>query len=318
MDASPAPPSRPLPRWGADACLLATTIIWGVNIPLFKYAIRHLDPWLFNAVRLAVATVALAILARLESRLGRPSVSRSDIANVPRGFSFSVARFLLFACLASLLYQWLFVLGIFRTTAGNTALLMASMPMWTATLSFVFTNERLPVISWCGLLVTFLGTAIITLSRNDVSLSSDYLPGNLLILTASLIWAAATILSRPLLSSMTSLQLAFWSSLVVLPLHVCVAGSAWSNLGALLRSPLLLGAVLFSGALSTGVAYAFWHVGVRHLGGSHASVYQNVVTLVAVVGGWLFLAEQPTAAQIAGGLLTLAGLFAVRRGRTAA
>ena len=76
-----------------------------------------------------------------------------------------------------------------------------------------------------------------------------------------------------------------------------------------------MAAIIYSGIFSTGVAYATWHAGVRAVGGSHASVYQNVVTLVAVIGGWLVLKEQPMSAQIFGGLLTIVGLFLMRRGR---
>ena len=64
------------------------------------------------------------------------------------------------------------------------------------------------------------------------------------------------------------------------------------------------------------LAYASWHVGVRILGGSHAAVYQNVVTLVAVLGGWLFLHERPVVVQIVGGVLIVLGQVAMRCGRS--
>jgi drug/metabolite transporter (DMT)-like permease len=81
--------------------------------------------------------------------------------------------------------------------------------------------------------------------------------------------------------------------------------SQWANFAAL----------FYSGVFSTGIAYVTWHVGVRRLGGSHASVYQNVVTLVAVLGGWIGLGEPVLTSQLIGGLLMLVGLLLMRRSR---
>jgi drug/metabolite transporter (DMT)-like permease len=39
------------------------------------------------------------------------------------------------------------------------------------------------------------------------------------------------------------------------------------------------------------------------------------VTLVAVIGGWIVLKEQPLLAQVLGGILMIAGLLLMRRGR---
>jgi drug/metabolite transporter (DMT)-like permease len=190
------------------------------------------------------------------------------------------------------------------------------MPMWTAIMSRLFLHERLPRVTWIGLLVTSIGTAIVTTQGSgEVSLASQFFLGNLLMLLAAMAWAAGTVMSRPILEVMSPLRLALISCLLTTPLHWIIA---WPNFRAAipqLMEPATMVAIIFSGAFSTGIAYATWHAGVRALGGSHAAVYQNVVTLVAVVGGWLVLKEQPLAAQIIGGLLTIAGLYLMRKGR---
>jgi drug/metabolite transporter (DMT)-like permease len=222
----------------------------------------------------------------------------------------------LFCFLSGFLYLVIFVKGIELTTAGNTALILASMPMWTAILSFFVLSERLPPITWGGLLITLVGTVIVTTqSSGEVSLSSKYFVGNLCMLGAAMAWACGTVVSRPILLTMSPLRLAFLSSLLTTPLHVWLVidqmPAAWPT--AMQTHNML--AIIYSGVFSTGVAYATWHAGVRAVGGSHASVYQNVVTLVAVVGGWVFLKEQPMVAQLFGGVLMIAGLLMMRRGR---
>ncbi len=291
-------------RWMADACLLLTAVCWGINIPVFKFAMSLLNPWVFNAIRLVFATIALGVCVAIENR-----VVGAKTAAVPW------RRVLLFSCMSGLVYQLVFVMGIHRTTAGNTALLLSSMPMWTAVISFFFIGERLPRITWVGLFITFIGTIIVTTQSGTVSLSSQYFTGNLLMLSAAIVWATGTVLSRPILSALSPLRLAFYSSLLTLPFHILFAANEYAAAWPNLQKGSVIAALLYSGVMSTGVAYATWHVGVRQLGGSHAAVYQNVVTLIAVLGGWLFLYEQPTPAQMIGGAFMIVGMLAMRRGR---
>jgi drug/metabolite transporter (DMT)-like permease len=280
--------------------------MWGINILVFKHAIKDLNPWVFNALRLIFATVTLGLLVWIESRI-RPVPKRE----------FSKFRVFAFSMFTGFFYLLFFVSGISRTTAGNTALIMSAMPMWTALLSFLFLIERLPRITWLGLLITFIGTVLVTTySGSKVSFASEYSIGNLLILLASLTWASGTLLSRPILNAVSPLQLAFWSALITTPMHLIIIAPQIAENWVKATQWITLLEIIYSGVFSTGLAYASWHVGVRILGGSHAAVYQNVVTLVGVIGGWLFLHEQPVVTQIVGGALIVLGLVAMRRGRS--
>ena len=99
------------------------------------------------------------------------------------------------------------------------------------------------------------------------------------------------------------------------PIHLVLNYNTIAEQWHILRRFDVLGSLLFSGILSTGVAYATWHYGVRKLGGSHAAAYQNVVTMVAVVISWLVLAEPVLPFQIIGGAIAIVGLFILRQGR---
>ena len=279
--------------------------MWGVNILVFKHAVRSLDPWVFNALRLVFATTTLGLLTWVESRYW-PSPRKP----------FSRLHVLLCAFLTGFIYLLAFVKGVSLTTAGNTALILSSMPMWTAILSFVFLRERLPAVTWLGLFITFMGTVLVTTqSGGEVSLASEFFVGNLLMLVAAMTWASGTVLSRPLLTAITPLQLAFWSALLTTPLHLIITWpQIWVEWPKVMQQVTIL-EIVYSGVFSTGLAYASWHAGVRILGGSHAAVYQNVVTLVAVLGGWIVLRETPLMAQVVGGALIVVGLVFMRRGR---
>ena len=298
-------------RWLADACLLLTACMWGINIPVVKDAISNLDPFLFNALRLIFSVLALGTLVWLEGLFGERMPWRVPWRQV-----------LVFAGLAGFVYQIIFMLAITRTTAGNTALILSTMPMWTAILSFLFYHERLPRVTWLGFAITFSGTIVVISSGGKLSYSAEHLYGNLFMLAAAMAWAGATVYSRPLMQTISPLRLSFVSSVVTTPIHLLLlplmmqfATKEYPDWQTKLLEWQIVLAILFSGAFSTGLAYATWNIGVQLVGGSHAAVYQNVVTLVAVLGGWLVLGEQILSAQIVGGILIIAGLLVMRRGR---
>lgn len=292
----------------ADSLLLLTALLWGTNILVFKHAIGGTDGYAFNALRLVFAAFTLGFMAIIEWILWPKA--RTPRSSVPWG------RVLLFSFLVGIVYQLFFVEGISRTTAGNISLIFASLPVWSALLSIVFLAERLPRIAWLGLLTTMIGTVVVIASGSEeVHFSSQTFLGNVLALIATAVWAGGSVLSRGLMSAMTPIQLAAISSLLTTPVHILIASRQLPAALEEATQPAYLGAMIYSGVCSTGIAYATWNAGVRLVGASYASVYQNVVTLVAVGGGWLFLAEDVLAVQIVGGMMTIGGLLLMRRGR---
>ncbi len=58
-----------------------------------------------------------------------------------------------------------------------------------------------------------------------------------------------------------------------------------------------------------------WSYGVKYAGAAHATMFQNLSPIVAIVSAWLILGESLSTAQAFGGALILGGLFIVRRAR---
>ena len=292
-------------KWLADLSLISVALMWGINIPIMKYALGLIDPFCFNAFRLSISAVVLGLCAWWETR------RRGE----PRGRK-AYFRIACYALLSGFVYQYLFVVGIFRTTGGNTALIMSSMPMWTAVLAFFLIRERLSLVAWLGLLITLVGTVIVTLQKEDLNSSASLLWGNLIVLAAALAWAVATVMSRPVLQSISPIALAFIANAATLPLHIAVATPHLREGILALKDPVVIGCLVYSGVFSTGISYAMWHYGVRQVGASHAATYQNLIPIVALTGGWLFLQESLLLGQIVGGSLIISGLIFMRRGRS--
>ena len=296
----------------ADLNLVLVALIWGVNITVMKMAINEMDPYFFNAVRLPLSALTLGICAWLEQRT-RPAVGVDEVSRLTVFQTFLMMAG--FSILTGAIYQIAFAMGMARTTAGNTALIMSSVPMWTAIVSVVFVRERLGRLAWIGLTVTFVGTAIVTLQKVGVTVTAGNVVGNFIVLFAALAWAVGSVISRPILKFTSPIKLAFLATLGTLPIHFWAARSSLSS-GAIasIESNTWL-CIFYSGIFSTGLAYAMWNYGVQQLGASHASVFQNLVPLVALVFSWFLLGEVVTSVQVIGGMMIIAGLVIVRRNR---
>ncbi len=295
-------------RFWADFNLFSVAVLWGINAPVMKYGITQIDPFVFNAFRLTVSGVALWLCLLLENRRNRDKPAVENHRHL-------VWWVIGFALLSGAIYQITFLSGIFKTTAGNTALIMSSCPMWTAGLAVLTTNERLSRIAWLGLTVTLAGTMLVIGQKAEFSASGVNLVGNLIVLAAALAWSVSSVVSKPLLNHISAIRLAFFSIIVTLPLHWLLAIPNLQSDIAAAFEPWTIAAILFSGVFSTGVAYAMWNYGVQKLGAPHAAIYQNVIPLVAVISAWWMIGETPLAFQIWGGALIIGGLVLMRRGR---
>jgi drug/metabolite transporter (DMT)-like permease len=304
-------PSSPMTetnsRFWADFNLLAVAVLWGINAPVMKYGISQIDPFVFNAIRLSVSALSLWICVLFEKR------SRSEALEPKKNLIWYVVGF---ALLAGAVYQITFLTGIFRTTAGNTALIMSSCPMWTALLAMLITKDQLSRTAWIGLAITLAGTISVIIPNNEFSASAITLAGNLIVLGAALAWSLSSVVSKPLLNHVSAIRLAFFAVLLTLPIHWTLAVPKLQQDFVAAFEPWTFASILFSGVFSTGVAYAMWNYGVQKVGAPHAAIYQNLIPLVALLGSWVLINEVPVSLQILGGILIIGGLVVMRRSRT--
>ena len=270
-----------------------------------KNGLEQVDLFFFNGVRLTISAITLLLFAWNERRRGilpKPDVTWRHLIT--------------YSAMIGALYQVLFLLGVGKTTAGNTALIIATVPMWTALFARVFLREKLHFVSWCGLFVSLTGTIIVAVQKGDVTLGTQSSLGNLMVLCAALLWATGTVYSRPLLTKISPVQLAASSATLALPVHLLLAIPFFPANLPELRSIGLVTIIIYSGVFSSGLSQPMWNYGVRHAGAAHAAIVQNLVPIVAITAAWFTRNEQPTIAQVVGGLLILGGLATMRMGRS--
>ncbi len=291
------------PAISADLSLFGVALIWGVNLPVMKVGLDHMDVYSFNAIRLTISAVVLVLIASRDRS--------ASFFKLPRRAKWQVFQY---ALIASGLYQVMFLLGIARTTSGNASLIMSTVPMWTALLALLILKERLARLAWLGLFIALGGTLIVT-AKNGLSGNDRYLLGNLTMLAAALVWAAGTVKSRQVLKHVSPFTLAAISSVLMLPLHYIIAAPTLSSSIAVIPKIEVWIPILYSGIFSTGVALVMWNYGVREAGAAHAAVFQNLIPVIAMTSAWIVRGEVVTSGQVIGGTLIIGGLVMMRRAR---
>ena len=285
--------------------LLAVVLVWGINFAVIKVPLEVAPPFTVNLLRFAVSITVLGAL----------HVRQCRARGVPTTVTFAAGplRVVGLGLLGILAYQAGFILGVDRVSAGTAALLIASSPGWTALTAHLLRHERLLALGWIGIATSLVGVGLVVVGNPGAAFEGDG-SGVVLMLVAALAWGVYTALARPLLQrGATALGLTYWGIVVSAPGLVALAAPElgavdWSGFGA-----AEIGAVVFSGGLSTGLAYAIWNQSVLRAGASRTAAFSNLVPVVGVIAGVVLWGETVTWLQVAGGLLIVVGVVVVRR-----
>ncbi|HZQ06324.1 MAG TPA: DMT family transporter [Anaerolineae bacterium] len=280
----------------ADLMMLGVVLIWGAGFSIVKETVSHFSPALFNAVRSAFAVIVLLIaLWSSGQRL--------------RDTSAGWWRFILLAVVGYFGYQVLFVFGIAKTTASNSSLLLATVPVIVAALNGIFGFERVRLAVWFGVLLSFAGIFRIIIGTGaNFTWSADTLLGDVLTLGAALAWAVYIVFSKPYLRAHSSLFVTTWAIGIS---TICLWVIALPDVPRIQWTQLPLSVwvgILYTGVLGIAVAYLLWNSALKLVGGARVAVYANLVTVVAVSSAALFLGEVITPLEILGAGAVFAGI----------
>ncbi len=281
--------------------LIAMSVFWGLNFTVVKASLADFLPLTFNALRFA--TSSLFLLSVLWLREGGLGIKRKDLP-----------RFIMLALIGNTAYQLFFINGIALTTATNSALILATSPIFIIILGAVLDIERITNRIVQGVILSFTGVAMIVLGAGEtLAFTNQSLLGDLLIVANPICWSIYTVLSKPMLKDYSPLKLTTVTmSIGAIPLVLvgipsltaqnwsAVSSAAWAGLG-------------FSAIFAIGIGYVLWYTGVNRIGSARTAIYDNLVTVFAVASAWILLSETMTVIQIAGAVLVFVSLYLVRR-----
>jgi drug/metabolite transporter (DMT)-like permease len=281
---------------GVEAALFGVVLMWASTFTLFKIAWHDVDPVAFTAVRFAaMVLVSLAVLLTARNRV---KVRRQDIPLI-------VASGLT----GYFLYQMSFILGLDRTTAVASSLLVATHPIFSLLFMWMAGKEHPNRVEVAGVVVGFLGVAVF-LRAWDAFASATV--GDLLSLAAAAAFGAYGVINRPLVQRYPSRQMMAYG-LSVGGLLIAVVGMPavvrqdWTSIGL-----PAWGILVYATVLPVYVAYALWNWAIGKRGIPRTVVYGFLVPVVAGALAVAVLGEQVRLEQAVGAVMVVGGMLITR------
>ncbi|AKT52192.1 EamA family transporter [Arsenicicoccus sp. oral taxon 190] len=279
------------PRHRALAALVAA--LWGVNFLAIHASLEQFPPLFLVALRFAIIAVPTVLL------VPRPDVPLRWL--VGYGLGFGTAQFI-----------GLYLGMAMGFPAGLASLVLQASAPFTLVLGALLLGERPTLAQRVGVAVAVAGLALVGVSR---AASTSVVPFVLVVL-GGLGWAFGNLCSR-LARAPKPLHLTLWMSVVpplpMLVLSLLVEGPARiaSSLGTSVSAaaaPAWVG-VAYTVLLGTVVGSGIWvWLMARHPAGVVAP-YSLLVPVVGILTAWLVLGERPTAIELLGGVLVIAGVL---------
>jgi drug/metabolite transporter (DMT)-like permease len=284
---------------GNAAAFVLMTLIWGATWAAVKVGVAAVPPVFFAFLRYALVGAILAATVRGvaalpdRSLLGRVVITGLLINTGTYAFLFWGMQFI---------------------PSGVSGLVNLSLiPIGLFSLSIIVGDERASWRHAAALVLGTVGLVLLFSSKASLSGNAAELKGAAAIVIGTFCYCLGTVLSRPLLASITPMQLAgmqaivgavglFFASILFEPLSP-------ETLNAVI-APAPLAGLIFLVLLGTIVAYTIYLRLLRDWGTSKAGLYAFLSPIVALVLGWLLFGEAITWREIvgAGTLLIAAGL----------
>ena len=156
--------------------LVVITLLWGSIHPISKHILNSgVDSYMMAFLRYLFATTPLIpFFIREYRKHEKPTIKETTIL-----------------CLLGLIgcagFSLLMYLGLARTNATSSAILINTQPMFAAVFSALIIREKLTVRHMTGIIIGLVGIVFVT-TRGDfsaLSLENEYLTGNLLCILAA-------------------------------------------------------------------------------------------------------------------------------------
>jgi drug/metabolite transporter (DMT)-like permease len=266
-------------KWAAYGAWAAVCFFWGTTYLAIRVGLETMTPMLFAGLRFLIAGGVLFFV-----------MSRQRSARLPQGREW-----------LHLAFVGLLLLGVGNgavvwaeqwVPSGMASLLVATSPFWVVALEkFRKDGERVGVRGVVGMLVGFAGLGLLLAPQLfDASVGAYLLLGALAIQVGCVAWTAGSVYAKhrpvgvaPLMGAAVQMLIAG----VVLTLVGTAAGE-WGEMRFSTRSAGALAYLVVFGSI---VAYSAYTYALQKLPLSLVSTYSYINPVIAVLLGWLVLAE---------------------------
>lgn len=281
-----------LPPW---LWLVALWVVWGTSWPAMRTVFLEMPVWQFRAITCALGGVALLAITRFSGapvRLARGDWVPLALASIFNMTVFHVAT----------------GYGLKMIGAGHAAVVVYTLPLWTALLSALVLKERLAPRVFLGLALGMGGVGVLA-SHDFKALGSDPL-GLVVVLSAAICWGVGTVLIKRRTWSAGVNALAGWQLIMAaVPIGFVAMFTERFALHEASGAALLSAAYILVFGVILG--YAVWFKVVSLFPATIASIGALVTPVIGMASSALLLGEPIGWREIAALALVLSAVALV-------
>jgi drug/metabolite transporter (DMT)-like permease len=285
--------------------LLVPLVFWGTGYRATAIGTEHTSALIFSAVRTGPSLIAgLGLLWAFRSRV--PSL-RLSVVMALNGLVMVT------------FFIWALTEGVARAGAANASVLIATSPLFTAVLSRPLFGERLSVQRIVGLLLGFVGVAVMFSSELRLE-GGDIAVGMVIAVLAGLAWAVGTVIVKVAGATVDPFVVAGLQYVLGTPALLVIAFAAEGTGGTGWGSAELWWTIVYVGVGGLLGTLAFF-AALRLISATRTTTVQFIVPVVAVLVE-VARGSSPDGVTILGMAIAIVGValvnVSVRRRRTSA
>jgi len=184
-------------------------------------------------------------------------------------------------------------------------------PVLIVFLAIIFLQEKYNKLEIIGVILTILGTFIISYNINT-SLNTLFIPGTNLILISCLFYAIRTIWSKKVINHFSALAL---------NLNKLIFMFATATIFLILtKSPIHINKIAFwniliGSLIGPFITSFFQFLSLKYIDASRSTLIQSTTGFITLLLSWFFFETLPMAYQIIGGFITIIGLTIITTNR---
>lgn len=274
--------------------IVLSMIFWGMSFVWSTIVFRYLEPITTVFFRLILSSAILFGGLKLFGKLEKVKKEHYKM-------------FLISALFNPFLYFLGENFGLKNSSATISAVIIATIPVFSPVAAYFFLKERLSMLNIGGMIISFAGVLVMLVNK-DLSLNAA--PLGLMCLGFAVV---AAIVYSMMLKRLAFHYSAFTvianqnliGSFMFLPLFLIFEAHKLSSVtfNASWVSSLLMLAVFAS-----SLAFVFFAIGTREIGVSKTSIFSNLIPAITAIGSYFLLNEAFSIQKGAGILMVICGL----------
>ena len=258
--------------------LVGITLMWGINWPMMKIALREVSPMYFRGVTMGLGAVWLLFYFRFQGLRLWPANRREwrDIVllGIPNMF----------------LWHALSIMGVMSLPSGRASILGFTMPVWTVVIGVMFMGAQFTPRIMAAVVATL--AAIGLLISHEFTVLQGQPMGILWMELGALSWAVGTLWMRRISFTMPVQSLTVWMMLISSPM-ILLVGASTETWPTWELSPLAWGSLAYAVLINYGFAQIIWFGMARDLPPATSAMSIMAVPVVGTLSASLLIGELP-------------------------